>query len=622
MAVQYHDDISLTTFRKDFDKYSWNSFRHDIMAGIIVSVLTVPQAVAYALVAGLPISYGFIAFIYSALVASFFSSSRHVIIGPSNAIAILLQAGLASVLFTYHRDATGPERAQLSIQIVTQLALLIGGIQILAAFFKLGRLIQFVSHSVIIGYVSGVALALSIGQTFTLLGMPSPPAMVSSLYEKTVYIITHLNEAHWPTAAVGIGCLLLIALFSRTKSKVPAGIIMFGVVSLSAYFVYFFLLSGRYPMLEWPALNSMLNNISVVGDTHSESLWPTFQMPYFDPGIMNNLLPIAFAVALLGVMEATSTAKAIAANSGQRLSTNQEIFGLALGNLFSSFFGGMPVSGSPVRSSVNYNNGAKTRMAAILNSLFVAIIVFVFGFIIVHTPLAAFSALLIASAIKIVNYKQFFLCMKATSADAFVLLATLLSCVFFSLDIAFYIGVVMSITLYLKKAAIPQLIEFTVDEDGILHSVDHHKPQESRKIRLIKVEGELFFGAADVFQTTLKSIAEDDTTTRVIILQLKNARDIDATGCLALQQLYEYLKSSGRFLIGCGVTDPVWDVLSDAGIVELIGKSNLFIFDEKHPQLSMQRAFTRANDLINTIANVSEEKPEITEIVEVVQERT
>ena len=155
----------------------------------------------------------------------------------------------------------------------------------------------------------------------------------------------------------------------------------------------------------------------------------------------------------------------------------------------------------------------------------------------------------------------------------------------------------MSITLIVKKAAIPQLVEFTVDESGSLHSIAETQ-HEPRKIRFIKVEGELFFGAADLFQTTLKSITEDDTTTRVIILQLKNARDIDATACLALQQLYEYLKSSGRHLLGCGLTHQIWNVLSDSGMVELIGKNNLFIFDERHPQLSVQKAFQRANDLL------------------------
>jgi SulP family sulfate permease len=315
---------------------------------------------------------------------------------------------------------------------------------------------------------------------------------------------------------------------------------------------------------------------------------------------MNNLLPVAFAIALLSVMEASSTAKSIAASSGQHLSTNQEIFGLGLGNFVSAFIGAMPVSGSPSRTALNYENGAKTRLAAVFNSLFVYLLIVAFGFLIRHIPITAFAALLIVAAGSIVNFKQLFLCLKATRSDAFVLILTLLACLFFSLDIAFYMGVAMSISLYLKKAAIPQLVEFTVDESGILHSIDHNQQHEPRKIRFIKVEGELFFGAADLFQNTLKSITEDDTTTRVIILQLKNARDIDATACLALQQLHDYLKNSGRHLIGCGITHQIWDVLSDSGMIDLIGKNNLFIFDERHPHLSVQKAFLRAYDLLKS----------------------
>jgi SulP family sulfate permease len=189
--------------------------------------------------------------------------------------------------------------------------------------------------------------------------------------------------------------------------------------------------------------------------------------------------------------------------------------------------------------------------------------------------------------------------LKATSSDAFVLWITLLSCIFFSLDIAFYIGVVLSITLYLKKAAMPQLVEYDIDDSGELVNLNFCRMQEHKTIRVIKVEGELFFGAADLFQTTLKAFAEDDTSTKVIILQLKNTRDMDATVCLALQHLHDYLKSSGRQLICCGLTAPIWDVLSHSGVVDLIGKENLFLFDERHPHQYMQRAIKRAKQIVN-----------------------
>lgn len=609
MSHIHQDEISLTCFKKDFERYSWLSLRSDLVAGLAVAILTVPQAMAYALVAGLPISTGLYAAIFSSIIVALFGSSRHLLVGPSNAIAILIQASFSEILFTYYRHMTGPAKEELALQILTQLTLLVGLIQILAAFFKLGRLTHFVSHSVIVGYVAGVAFALVVNQLFPLLGMTIPTDL-SSLYERAIYALTHLQTAHWPTALIGISCLLFLVGLKRIDRKLPVGAIMLAVVALTAYFLdYFFNYFSQYndPFVNWPLLKSFVQDIAVVGDTYGKGLFPQWNWPYFNPGIMNNLFPVAFAIALLSVMEATSASKTIAASSGQRLSTNQEIFALGLGNFFSSFIGAFPVSGSPSRSALNYENGAKTRLAAIFNSLYVIVILFVFGFLIRHLPVAAFAALLIVSASHVINFKQLFLCLKATRSDAFVLCATFLSCLFFNLDIAFYIGVGMSISLYLKKAAVPQLVEFVVDDAGRLHSVDHLLKHEPRKIRLIKVEGELFFGAADLFQSALKSFTEDDTATRVLILQLKNARDIDATACLALQHLYEYLKGSGRYLIGCGITHQIWEVLSDSGIVDLIGKNNLFIFDEKHPQISVQKAFLRAHDLLNAeVSKLSE----------------
>lgn len=608
-ASSLSDEVSLTYFKKDFNKYSWGGFKGDMFAGLSVAMLSVPQALAYALVAGLPISTGIFAAIFTAIITALFGSSRHLLSGPSNAISILIQGGISMILFTYYRDITGPDRETLAIQILTQLCLLVGLIQILAGFFKLGRLTNFVSHSVIVGYVAGVALALLINQLFPFLGM-DVPVTSTSLFGKSIYIFSHYQLIHWPTAMVGMGSILLLFLFKKINPKIPAGALMLAIVAFSAYCIDYFLIGytqEKGALINISGISKIIQDIPLVGDARGDGIVPHFTLPFFQPGIMNDLLPVAFAIALLCVIESISTAKSIAANSGQPLSMNQEIFGLGMGNLFSAFIGAMPISGSTSRSTMSFANGAKTRLAAIFNSIFVAIIIFVFGFLVKRIPIASFAALLIVAAANIVNFKQVSLCIKATRSDAYVFILTVLSCIFFSLDMAFYIGVVMSITLYLKKAAAPQLVEFTMDESGNLQCLDHSHPHLPRKIRLIKVEGELFFGAADLFQSTLKTITQDDTTTKVIILQLKNARDMDATSCLALQQLYEFLKGSQRYLIVCGLTQPVWDVLSDSGMIELIGKENLFFFDEKHPHVYLQKAFYRANELINKDTHTEKE---------------
>jgi len=590
----HFDDISLLSFQKELKGYSWEGFRQDLSAAVAVALLAVPQAMAYALLAGLPLTAGLFAAIYSSIIASLFGSSRHLVVGPSNAIAILLQAGTAEILFTYYRGLEGAEREMAAIQILTQLCMLVGIVQILAACFKLGRLTQFVSHSVIVAYMVGTAMAVVVNQLFTFTGIPNTSSG-DSLYAKGVYLLMHLQEIHWPTAVVGVGSLIFLVVLRRLDKRIPAPVI---ALVAAAIFVHVFSHYTFGSVITEEVQEKYWHQVLLVGNTGSLSeIFPALAFPHFDMGLMNHLLPFAFAVALFNIMETTSIAKTLAAGSGQRLSVNQEIFGIGLGNLLSSLIAAMPVSGSASRSCLNYALGAKTRMSSVLSAGVAAAIIFSFSFLIMHVPLAALSALLLVTAVNIVNPRQFFLCLKATSSDAFVLWITLLSCLFLSLDVALYIGIVISITLYLKKAAVPQLVEYDIDEEGELHQLDYSKVNAHKAIRLIKVEGELFFGAADLFQTTLKTITEDDTGTKVIVLQLKNARDIDATVCLALQQLHEYLKGSGRHLVACGMTQPIWDVLSDSGLIEQIGKENLFIFDERHPHLHMLKAFHRARHL-------------------------
>lgn len=601
MTLNYQiDDISFFPFRKDLSAYSKKTFFQDALAAMTVALMTVPQAMAYSLLAGLPISCGCFAAIFSAMFAALFGSSRHLIAGPSNALSILVQAGTSEVMFTYYRNLTGLERESMAVLVLSQLVLLIALLQLLAAVCKLGRLIQFVSHSVIVGYIIGTTIAIIINQLFPFLGIERM-AGEHSFYERGVYLFQHLSKAHVPTVVIGLLSFVLICFLRRIDRRFPAALLAFVVASIAAYGWDLFIFSpDQDPGLIDPYETEAVNRILLVGDASGMfSLLPVLSFPYFDTGIMNELLPIAFALALLSVMETATVSKSLAASSGQRLSINQEIFGLGFGNLISAFLSALPISGSSIRSVVSYQHGAQTRFAAVFVTIFAGIFLCTFGDLINLIPLSALAASLMISATTIVDSKQLALCLKATSSDAFVLWITVFSCVFFSLDIALYIGVAISVILYLKKSAIPQLMEYDIDESGELVNLRYGRIQEHKNIRVIKVEGELFFGAADLFQTTLKSFAEDDHATQVIILQLKNARDIDATVCLALQQLHDYLKGSGRHLIACGISPQIWEVLSDSGLVEKIGKQNLFLFDERYPQKHMHKAIMQARRLIS-----------------------
>lgn len=595
------DEISLAHWRTELEGYHLDFLKRDLYAAIQVVLLTIPQAMAYALVANLPLSAGLMAAIFSSLVAALAGSSRFLIVGPVNAIAILMQAGTAEILYSYYREASGVEREMIAIQVMAQIAILSGLFQVIAAIFKLGRLTQFVSHSVVVGYLAGSAIAIVINQLFTFTGIEEMSG-IHSLYEKFLYFITHIPHSEIGTLTFGLMSLICLLFLKRFGKNLPGAAIVIGL-SIAAY-----TLIGLTPLREF------VNKVEIVGlSAEKFEILPGFSAPSFNTGMINNILSIAFAIALLSIIETTCSAKSIAATSGYPISINQEIFAVGLGNLVSAFTGSMPVSVSNTRSSLNLSSGARTRLSVIFNVCFVALIVHFLGFLVNLIPLSTLSAILFMIAVTLVNFKQLLLCIKSTRADAFVLVATFFACIFFNLNTAFYIGVVISITFYLKKAALPKLEEYAIDENGKLKGLDLAKTFQQRPIRVIKVEGELFFGSADVFYTTLKSIAEDDETTKVIILQLKNARDFDGTSCLALLQLQEYLQKGGRFLIACGMSQEVWDVMSHSGVVEQLKKENLFLFDELKPQLFMKKALERAYELLREQVIPAKEKVALSE---------
>lgn len=591
-AHTHYDDLSLSFLKKDIVRYSWTKFSSDLFAAFTISLIALPQAMAYALLAGLPIACGLLAAIYPAAIASLLGSSRHLVLGPSNATAILVQAGTSTILYNNYRELIGEERSVVAVQLLTLLLFLSGLIQIFAAIFRLGRLTQFISHSVIIGYLAGSVVAVIVNQLFVFLGIPRQGG-VHSFYERFLYLVSHLFEMNWPTTIVGFIALLMMIFLPKIDRRIPAAVIAFIFTSI---LVSFFKTLAN---LDHSSLGLPLHEVVVLGEVSQEfSIFPTFALPFFNMSLMSSVLPISFAVALLSSMETTSVAKTIAAKSGQRLSINQEIFGVGIGNFFSSFISAMPISGSPSRSNLNYLSGGQTRFAALFAALFVFLILWALDRWIAFIPLPALAAMLFLSSIAIVDKRNLLLCLRSTRSDAFVLITTFLSCIFFSLDLAFYAGISLSIILYLKKAAVPRFVECSIEPSGKLKNLDAQQIRQHRPIRVIKIEGELFFGAADLFQTALKAITKDDQSTRVLILQLKDARDIDATVCLTMGQLNDFLTGSGRHLIACGLTYATWEILSSSGIAQRIGKENLFLFEEDAPHRHMEKAMMRAEELL------------------------
>lgn len=589
-----HDSITLTPFWFDTAQYNFRSFRYDLIAALSVALLALPQAMAYAFVAELPPSLGIFSAVFGTILAASFGSSPYVIAGPSNTIAILIQAGISEILYTYYRDATGEVRELLAVQIALQLTLVVGLFQLLASLLKLGRLTQFASKSVVIGYTVGASLAILITQLYYFLGIREMEGL-HPLFQQGWFILAHLKSLHVPTALIGIGCLLLIALLQKTWEKFPAPVMVFAIAGL---IVYFFNLApdGAISQFDSSGAVGKVTLLKDFGPIYTGL--PSLSIPFFEVRILTKIVPLAFAITLLSIIETTSIGQAFARTKHLSYSNNQEILGLGISNVFCAFLSAMPSSGSFSRSSLNHVSGARTRFAAIYSGIFLLIIVALLGFVVTKIPLTALSALMLYTAFTMINFRQLIVCLKATRTDSFVVIVTIVSSLLFNLDVALYVGVVLSVILYLRQAAIPDLVEFTFNKIGKLRAMENEDERLDPRIRIINIEGELFFGAADLFQIKLREIAEDENLV-VLILQIKNAHHIDASACLALTQLNDFLKKTNRFLLISGVTPEVWEVISDAGLVQEMGPGCFFLSNNQLPSESTRNAYAFAKILIN-----------------------
>lgn len=555
--------------------YRLPTLRKDLLAGITVALVSIPQTIGFALIVGVPPQVVLYAAIVGVFFTALFSSSRHLVAGPTTSISIIL----ASTIHTLGGRFG-------AIEIVVALAFLIGFIQIFAGLVKLGTLNRFISRSVIVGYTTGVSLLIAAGQLNNLLGITA--AQATDFFTVVMNIGRNLLGAHLNLASTVIGgaTLLFLIVVWRLRPRWPGGLIaliLFGVVTT------FFEIGARF-------------NVTLIRDIGE--IVPA--LPTFGEGPLPNelitlipyLMSPAIAIAILGMLETVSLGKAVAVSSGQKINANQEIIGLGVGNLMSSMFGTMPGSASFVRTATNFQSGGMTQISALSSSLMVAIIILIFARFANYIPIPTLAGMLIFIAIRMINTEQIMIAVNSTRSDAIVFAATFLSTLFLRLDTAIYVGVGASLVLFLRKAATPHLVEYGFTDAGTLSELDSTEQRQNDQISIIHVEGELFFGAAEVFQDQIRDIAQDENI-RIFILRLKNARHIDCTSIVALGQLLEFLNKTDRHLLISGINDEIERVLINSGFLNRIGKENVF-HTEQNATMSTKRALLRASHLLQS----------------------
>ena len=558
---------------REIPNYSREKLYADLIAGATVALVTIPQSIGFALIVGLPMQAVLATAVVGSLVCACFSSSHHLVFGPTNTISIVLAGavlGLADIPLT-------------PLAKVLLLGCLIGVLQLTAGLTKLGQTTQFISRTVIIGYTTAVALLIAVGQIGNLLGIPRAPEV--SLPGTILHLSRCLMDFELSPASAGVGIcsLALIALLRRARPGWPEGLIVL-------------CLAGAISAV----VDSGSPQIRLVRDLGEI----TAHMPIFVGFPLNKeglqLIPritsVGIAVALLGMLEAVSIAKTMAARSGQRVDPDQELIGMGLGNLASAAFGAMPGSASFMRSAANLQSGGRTQFASILSSGFILALVLLISPLLNYIPIATLAAYLISIAVRLFNPALILIARRATRADAMVFWVTLIAALFLQLDTAIYTGIGVSLLLFLQKASTPTLLEHAFDQTGHLTEINAPTERNHPQVSIVHVEGDLFFGAADLFQDGVRRLAEDPGI-RVFILRMKNARHLDATTVIALGQLLDYLQSQNRFLLISGVHGDVAAVLGRSGLSQRIGSENIFPAEE-NPTLATRKALLRAQALI------------------------
>ncbi len=555
--------------------YTRAQARDDAQAAINVALLDLPMVMAYALVAGLPVKNGLYCAVTSTILGPIWASSRFIILGPSNATAVLLMSTLAALSMT-------PEDALVAVPV---LVLLVGFFLTLGALLRLDSLVQFISHSVVTGYITAAAFLIVINQIPSALGLHTPKA--ANLVAGVRALADNLQFADAPSAGIAVAtialCLGLKRWAPKTLPNVALTIILIAALTAAV---------GA-----WAVSHGILWHPEMLPALTPGAWHPT--LPAFDLQRLHQLANGALAIAFMAMMESTAISKALATLAGERVNTNQQMLSLGLVNLANAFTGGMPASGSPTRSTFTAGTTAGTPMVSMFSGLIVLVIIVTLGRFLAFVPHPALAALIILVGLSLIHGQQIQLILRTTKSDAAVFLITFLGGLTYGLDSGIYLGTAASIVLFLKKVSAPQLVEIAFNDKGELTERDTGSASETPEISIVHVEGELFFGASELFYEQARLLVESHRH-KIIILRMRNARHLDATCALALRDLIRLARTRGSDVLVSGASADLERVFRNSGLMDTLGEKNFHRIVPHNPNISTRNALKRAQEILGT----------------------
>ncbi|MCK5166523.1 MAG: SulP family inorganic anion transporter, partial [Rhodospirillaceae bacterium] len=542
------------------------TLRADLIAGLTGAVIVLPQGVAFAIIAGLPPQYGLYTAMITPIVAALFGSSRHLISGPTTAISIVVFSSISG-----HAVPGTPEFVSLALT----LTFLAGVYQFAFGLARMGMVVNFVSHTVVVGFTAGAAILIATSQMKNVLGI--------SVQRGESFIHTWMNlwdgigSFNIYVFAVAITTLVLAIGIKRIKPRFPnllLALIVGGVLS--------YLIDGA------------ANGVSVVGEIPAQL--PPFSSPTFSFAAIKMLAPEAFAVALLGLIEAVSISRSIAAKSHQRIDSNQEFVGQGLSNIVGSFFSSYAGSGSFTRSGVNYASGAKTPISAIFAAVILMVVVLLVAPLTAYLPLAAMGGVILVVALNLIDIKQIKHVLVSSKSESTILLTTFFSTLFLDLEFAIYLGVLVSLVIFLARTSFPEIVTLAPDVDHrynkhILTDVTIKPLTQCPKLKIVRVDMSIYFGSLNHIEKKLYDISDKQGVHHILIIGA-GINVVDLSGSEMLLHLAEHLEEKGGGLYFCNLKPGVYQSMAKAHLIRDI--KNWHFFDEKKLALeTLRRLFRR-----------------------------
>ena len=540
----------LLPFLSWFRLVNRHSLRQDALAGFTGAVIVLPQGVAFATIAGLPPEYGLYTAMITPIVAALFGSSLHLISGPTTAISI--------VVFSAISHYATPGSPEFISQVLT-LTFLAGVYQLSFGLARLGVLVNFVSHTVVIGFTAGAAILIATSQMKTIIGVNVPGG--ESFLHTWVLLFQQLDQTNYYvfiTAMVTLVSALLVKKFIPQIPNLLIGLIVGSLVAIG--------------------LGGVDSGIKLVGEIPGHL--PPLSTPNFSFDVIKKLAPEAFAVALLGLIEAVSISRAVATKSNQRINANQEFIGQGLSNVVGSFFSSYAGSGSFTRSGINYSAGAKTPMSAIFAAAFLMIIILLIAPLTAYLPIAAMGGVILIVAYNLVDFHHIKQIFKYSKSETAILLTTFFATLFLELEFAIYMGVLLSLVIFLARTSTPEMVTLAPaaekpGEKKKLINIQKQPLNQCPQIKIIRIDMSIYFGSLNHIQNRIHHIVENENIHHILIVGT-GINFIDLSGAEMLATEGERLQKLGGGLYFAELKSSVYEFVSKNYLVKKIGNRNFF----------------------------------------------